>query len=495
MRGSITVFFSLIITMCCSLFFSMSEVIRIAELNQRAEVVTAEAVNSAFSEYQSALWETYHILGLDAGYGQDVEAIDEVVERLMEFMALNSGEDDTDGSNFYRLLTSTCNVTEYSLLTDNNAAIFKQQAASAAASLAVDGVVDYLSDSSSDSASGDEAEIDLSTSVDSAKEALKDGTITEIEGIEVETTDEEGSTEQEVEVVSMDQIDNPLEVYETLNTSSWVDLVVSDVSSKAIDTSEVVSARTLATGTATSSDSVSVIDSTLYYYYLSQVFGYCGSTKSDTALDYELEYIVAGKDNDRDNLESVVARIMAIREAANLATIYSSSTLKAQATTVATSIATAAANPELSTALEVLIIAIWALVESILDVRTLLSGGKVAAYKTSSDWTSTNLLAIAAYLPTSQKAKESETGISYITYLTGFIALLSEKNTSLRPLDLIELNLRQQEDYANLRLDHVVCAMSVDCTYEGGAVFLSFVDTTLDSLDWYSYSATKTISY
>ena len=39
---------------------------------------------------------------------------------------------------------------------------------------------------------------------------------------------------------------------------------------------------------------------------------------SQEGLSYQLEYAVAGKDTDMENLKSVVMRLLAVREAANL---------------------------------------------------------------------------------------------------------------------------------------------------------------------------------
>ena len=50
--GSITIFFSMIVTLLLSLFFSMSETIRIVEMNNHSGTITQEALQSAFSEYQ-----------------------------------------------------------------------------------------------------------------------------------------------------------------------------------------------------------------------------------------------------------------------------------------------------------------------------------------------------------------------------------------------------------------------------------------------------------
>ena len=52
--------------------------------------------------------------------------------------------------------------------------------------------------------------------------------------------------------------------------------------------------------------------------YMDQYFGdYLGESE-DHALAYELEYVLAGKGSDKENLESVIKRLLFVREAANI---------------------------------------------------------------------------------------------------------------------------------------------------------------------------------
>ena len=68
-QGSVTIFFSLLLLLLCSLFFSMVETLRIFEMRLESNSVTRTVTANAFSEYQPYLWENYGILALDAGYG------------------------------------------------------------------------------------------------------------------------------------------------------------------------------------------------------------------------------------------------------------------------------------------------------------------------------------------------------------------------------------------------------------------------------------------
>ena len=88
---------------------------------------------------------------------------------------------------------------------------------------------------------------------------------------------------------------------------------------------------------------------------------------------YELEYILAGKASDEGNLKSTRNRIIAIREAMNIAYINQNPQMRDLALTIAELISSPAAAPATQQAL----IAAWAYAESVNDYRLLVHGKKV----------------------------------------------------------------------------------------------------------------------
>ena len=80
------------------------------------------------------------------------------------------------------------------------------------------------------------------------------------------------------------------------------------------------------------------------------------SEEDDSFFKYEMEYILAGKSSDADNLKSAKHRIIAIREALNIAYINKNPQMRELALTIAELISTPAAAPATQQAL----IAAWA---------------------------------------------------------------------------------------------------------------------------------------
>ena len=126
----------------------------------------------------------------------------------------------------------------------------------------------------------------------------------------------------------------------------------------------------------------------LFYQYLVNYLGNYVEKKQDRVLEYELEYVLGGKRNDADNLKIVVSELLAMREPLNMASLTASSQRQSEAMALAVTLAGVSANPAVIEAVKYGILVAWAFAESVLDVRTLLSGGKITMIKSDADWTS-----------------------------------------------------------------------------------------------------------
>jgi len=161
--------------------------------------------------------------------------------------------------------------------------------------------------------------------------------------------------------------------------------------------------------------------------------------QEDQQLDYEIEYLIAGKDNDYENLEAIADRIIGIRVIANTAYLLMNPEKMEEAFRLAAILAGASALPPVVIGVQLAIIAAWAYAESLVDAKILLRGDKVPPVKTGETW---NLsLEQLVKLTISDSNKENATGQSYDDYLKIFLTMDGEKNLPLRMLDLMQLNL------------------------------------------------------
>ncbi len=170
----------------------------------------------------------------------------------------------------------------------------------------------------------------------------------------------------------------------------------------------------------------------LYTYFY---FGnYTDCNKKDV-LQYGLEYLATGEDSDKDNLASVVKRLVAIRHVPNMACLLKDGAKMGEIETIAASIAAVTGLPFLEPVAKVILIEAWTLAESICDVRLLLKKQKLRLIKTTANWRTslTNLLV--------KSEKGDDGGLEYIAYLEGLIMLCSRNEVVYRTMDLIQMNI------------------------------------------------------
>lgn len=161
------------------------------------------------------------------------------------------------------------------------------------------------------------------------------------------------------------------------------------------------------------------------------------SEDDDSFFKYELEYILAGKASDEGNLKSTRNRIIAIREAMNIAYINQNPQMRNLALTIAELISSPAAAPATQQAL----IAAWAYAESVNDYRLLVHGKKVPLMKDDDSW-AVNLKSIITNPNPEYIDKDNEKGNTYNEYLQAMIFLTNKDNRLLRMMDLIEINMK-----------------------------------------------------
>ena len=161
------------------------------------------------------------------------------------------------------------------------------------------------------------------------------------------------------------------------------------------------------------------------------------SEDDDSFFKYELEYILAGKASDEGNLKSTRNRIIAIREAMNIAYINQNPQMRNLALTIAELISSPAAAPATQQAL----ISAWAYAESVNDYRLLVHGKKVPLMKDDDSW-AVNLKSIITNPNPEYIDKDNEKGNTYNEYLQAMIFLTNKDNRLLRMMDLIEINMK-----------------------------------------------------
>ena len=116
-KGSLSVFFSLILISTMTLIFSLGECVRLYAMTSLAQDYSEIAADNVFSEYNSYLWQNYKIMGIDLAYGSNTIGPEVLCARMQEYTQAVSNP--SLGVNFTRMMISDVGVKEYALLTDD----------------------------------------------------------------------------------------------------------------------------------------------------------------------------------------------------------------------------------------------------------------------------------------------------------------------------------------------------------------------------------------
>ena len=190
----------------------------------------------------------------------------------------------------------------------------------------------------------------------------------------------------------------------------------------------------------------------------------------DTALKYEMEYILNGNLNDKDNLTETIKKLVEVRNLSNGAYLITDGEKMKEITTLAETVATAIGMPFLTPVVSAVIIEAWALTEAVIDVRQLLNGEKVPIVKNSENWYSS-----IKNIGTFEDGRKNNTGLTYTQYLQTMIMTQKTKNTVFRTMDLVQVNMqkRYNKDFlisecfgmceveANLRIEPVFTSLPI----------------------------------
>ena len=270
-----------------------------------------------------------------------------------------------------------------------------------------------------------------------------------------------------------------LDIIEKVKKMGILGLVVKDpasVSQKTIEKSELPTGRSLEKGNmeVTCKESGLTADA-IFQDYLAEHFPCMTSEeekKTEGALEYQLEYILGGKASDMENLKYVVNRLLLMREGTNFVFALADPTMRRQAEALAVSLAGVTGAAILAPVVTTALLLAWAYGESLLDVRTLLSGGKVELVKNAENW-KLSLSRLGKILEVLKECDEGGgQGLGYEEYLRLLLAAKSGMSYVMRTLDMIEADLRLQKGTENFRADHCLVRVQAKTEWRLPAVFL-----------------------
>ncbi len=455
-NGYLTVFMSLCIGVVLSLCLTLIEGARQGGAALEARCAADIGLQSVFAEYHRQLLSQYNLFAIDSSYGTGAPGAYRTEARLLYYLDKNLNLKDGvllshNSRDFFGLGADRVKITGTSILTDGQGAVFRM--------LAGEAIKD---------------DIGLSA-LEEVGQWMKTIETDGLENIGIRQQKEEADRqlrEYEYENEDGEQcvgVGNPTTVLEEKRSMGILSLTLGDdekLSHNTINTSGLVYAR-MNGGRVNMGSYVSEELSSegtfgerlMFQEYLLRYMGRYGSSEGKEALRYQIEYLIAGKDNDTENLRSVAERISAIREAANAVYLWNDPVKSKEVDAMAAAISAALCLPVLQPALKASILLGWAYAESIYDVKTILSGGKVPLMKDQNSWHYSLSQALSGGLADSAT---QGSGLGYEDYLRVLMSLTDLDTLTGRAMNMVEADIRMTEGNSGFRLDGCYAALKFD---------------------------------
>ncbi|MBQ7370522.1 MAG: hypothetical protein IJW67_01330 [Blautia sp.] len=463
--GVITVFFTLLITVFLALFFALAESVRIQGARAQAANAMDMANYSLFSEFEKQLLTDYELFGLDCTYGEGNFSMSRVQEHLKTYLGWNeTPARSLAGDLFFdpwRIRLQSSKITGYALLSDSGGYGFYQQAVAFMKETAVTNAVGELQDHYAEALKAEKQE----EAYREAK-AASDAAVEAAEGSAKEVIKD--AKKNGIRLKRPKGIVNPLrEIARVIRQGAFRSVLGDrELSSASVPGFLLASHRLLHIGTMRlPGEHGGLTDDLLFREYLLDHFpNYLEEAQevegaSGNMLQYQTEYLVAGKTSDVKNMKSVVSKLVWLRVGANYLYCVGDFQMNSEAEGLALVLMGWTGIAQLVEALKQGLLIGWAYAESLLDVRALVSGGRVPLVKNEHTWQCSldQLKNLSSLLK--EPGKDRGEGLRYKDYLRLLLNLQGTGQLERRGKDLIELNLRRRCGFDRFRIDHCIVAV------------------------------------
>lgn len=446
-------YLTLTLTIILSLCLALIEGARQNAVFLEAECVTDIGLNSILAEYHRELLEQYNLFAIDSSYGTSLPQVDATEIHLEKYLEKNFSMNDVFLDwllyrDFLAMSLEDAEITKARMLTDGNGAVFRRRVAEAVWDDSNLGLLEDLQGWVEIVESEKLMERDIA-----AEKSKKDKALEAYDGTEKEIS--------ETETITI-EVKNPTDALEKMRKKGILELALdnpSGVSDKSISLENLIQKRATSGGINQGnmeleelSETEKLLERFFFQEYLLSYMGHYGAESNEDVLSYQVEYLVTGKNNDTDNLRSVVNVIFALREVANTYYVIDNEGCQIIAQVLATILASAMELPEATEILKWILLFGWAFAESVYDIRCLMKGERIPLMKDSESWHYSLENALVINSEISSSTSETE-GLSYEDYLRIFMFLQKEDTLTMRAMNMVEADIRATQGNENFRLD------------------------------------------
>lgn len=442
-----------------SALLALLEGARFQEIQRISQLQTNLAVESTFAQYETVLWNEYHLLACNL---QDLEN-----------NLLNKGNarlnTSKEGINLLLSEAESVNLQGCTCLTDENGRAYINAVSSyMEENVLYETAKTIYNQYEVMKALKESSKMDLSW-IDAGLIAME-----EAKRSAQENKNSTGTTGKNRTKAAGGT--NLLEGIKNLQATGILELVIEDtsqLSTASVDLSNVVSNRTLAEGKNPVVLETEWLDTMrMQQYLLTYLSNFC-DVKFNRCMSYELEYVIGKKSSDIENLRSVVTQLLVLRETVNFLYLTTDAEKVEEARWLAIGLAGVSMNSAIIETVTIALLTAWAFAESVLDVRALLCGKQIPLLKGADTWT-LNLSDIAGINQGYIMAKESPRGLSYKEYLGILLLFERDEDIAMHAMDVQEATVLKQYPLSGFKMDNSIIETRVEIGYNYHPIFLSF---------------------
>ncbi len=469
--GYMTVFLSLLVMILLSLFLLLLKGTRRSGAKMQLESAFSSSENAVLAEFHRELFEQYDLFMVDTSYRTGEGSTEKLSQRLRSYLEQNT-----------TLQVGSVSVTSVRLACDNNAQSVAEQIYAYMSGVPGSEVVNSILVSADRwrgleisgrewTAKLEESEAEALSEMKKSSSVLQGDSNSGSGSDGNDSGDGSGTSVTQEQKKSANDAQSMVEEsgkFQRLPVLTQVFGETSQLSARAIDLNRQISHRNVKKGNGLlvrNRHGYPRADAVLTDMYIAEKCGAFSKEKINSPLQYEIEYILCGKENDRKNLEGVAGRLLLIRMGANCGTLYKDEKRMAEVKGIATIVSLVLLTPELKEPVQNVLALAWAYLESVQDVRILFDGGKVPLQKAASDWRTGLLDLLTPSMAV--RRKESNEGFSYEQYLQGLLFMEGGTKKMKRLMDVMEMNIRTTKENQEFRLDECADAFAASGTATG----------------------------
>lgn len=462
--GYLTVMLSLLLSVLVSLCLALLYGVRVNTEKLELECITDVAMNNVLAEYHRELLEQYDLFFIDTSYGSHSPSYEQTEAHLEYFIRKNLSNEELFLSDLYRnplgLVLEDVELLAVSVASDDAGAVLRRQAVD----VMIQRVgISYLQQLASWVETVENYQLDEKDVAASQKEMLED------------------LEEWDLSLLPDSYANTGVTVASYWDTTFLSMFAGKDrvFANRAIYPEEYLSARQVLAGSGMKAGLTFAddwMDKLLFQEYIMAYTGHYKGEKEKSALTYETEYILFGKSNDLNNMESMISRLLAIRSAANMVYLAGDRQKTESVKAVSSVIAGLLMTPSLEPVFRALILFSWAMAEAVYDVTVLLDGGKIPLIKSKEDWHYS--LETLWNFAVSTETSEEDKGLSYGDYLRIFLCLQDKETMTERLMDIMEMDIRLTPGNRYFRMDGCIDSLTAHIIYRSGNDTLYEVERT-----------------